>query len=366
MLGIVQEQHAERTRLYKQWRQFQWPIVQDALNLLEVKVVPLAIAIDENGVVVSHNASPQFIDSWLEEASASSGQAAEAAKDNAFAKAREQFLWGGDSGLDEAIAEYEKLIDGPQAKSPKAHFELAVCYRNRFERDDHSADFQKAIDHWSKALQIDPNQYIYRRRIEQYGARLGKPYPFYDWVQQARTDIRERGEEPVELKVAISGAEIAQPARKFSTEDVADLMTFEEAEKIDLAPDEGGLIDVQIVAVPASVRPGAAARIHVLASPKENAKWNNGNGFSATLGTVFLLDDVTGVEFSKRGAGAEHPGTEESTETRRFEFEARLSEKAGEPVLVRGAILASVCESETGVCRFIRKPFEFTIQPLGK
>ena len=64
-----------------------------------------------------------------------------------------------------------------------------------------------AVDFWSMALQEDPNQYIYRRRIQQYGARLGKPYPFYDWVESAQAEIRERGETPVDLTVPLTGAD---------------------------------------------------------------------------------------------------------------------------------------------------------------
>ena len=66
---------------------------------------------------------------------------------------------------------------------------------------DVDASFQRAIDAWGQALAIDPNHYIWRRRIQQYGPRLIKPYPFYDWVEQAAREIRARGETPVELAV---------------------------------------------------------------------------------------------------------------------------------------------------------------------
>ena len=56
-----------------------------------------------------------------------------------------------------------------------------------------AGDFQAAVDHWGAALRLNPNQYIYRRRIQQYGPRLTKPYPFYDWIKQARSDIAARG-----------------------------------------------------------------------------------------------------------------------------------------------------------------------------
>jgi hypothetical protein len=39
---------------------------------------------------------------------------------------------------------------------------------------------QKAVQYWTMALDMDSNQYIWRRRIQQYGPRLEKPYSFYD------------------------------------------------------------------------------------------------------------------------------------------------------------------------------------------
>jgi len=60
-------------------------------------------------------------------------------------------------------------------------------------------DFEKALKHWQIALDMNPSQYIWRRRIQQYGPRLDKPYSFYDWITQARKDILKRGETPVEL-----------------------------------------------------------------------------------------------------------------------------------------------------------------------
>ena len=36
MIGIVQEQHPERARLFMQWKQMGWPVMVDALNLLDL------------------------------------------------------------------------------------------------------------------------------------------------------------------------------------------------------------------------------------------------------------------------------------------------------------------------------------------
>ena len=51
MLGIIQEQHPDRCRLFMQWKQMNWPILVDSLDLLEIGVVPMTVTIDEHGIV---------------------------------------------------------------------------------------------------------------------------------------------------------------------------------------------------------------------------------------------------------------------------------------------------------------------------
>ena len=51
MLGIIQEQHPDRCRLFMQWMQMDWPILVDSLDLLQIGVVPMTVTIDEHGIV---------------------------------------------------------------------------------------------------------------------------------------------------------------------------------------------------------------------------------------------------------------------------------------------------------------------------
>ena len=50
---MIQEQHAERCRLYAQWKQLDWPILQDQMTSFGLAVVPVAVLIDEYGIVQS-------------------------------------------------------------------------------------------------------------------------------------------------------------------------------------------------------------------------------------------------------------------------------------------------------------------------
>ena len=51
IVGIVEEQHPDRARLFMQWKQMTWPIMIDPLNLLDVAAVPITLLIDENGII---------------------------------------------------------------------------------------------------------------------------------------------------------------------------------------------------------------------------------------------------------------------------------------------------------------------------
>ena len=43
MVGIIQEQHPDRCRLFMQWKGMDWPVLVDAENRLGVAVVPVIV-----------------------------------------------------------------------------------------------------------------------------------------------------------------------------------------------------------------------------------------------------------------------------------------------------------------------------------
>ncbi|MGI9518894.1 MAG: hypothetical protein ACR2NP_17705 [Pirellulaceae bacterium] len=359
VIGVVQEQHAERAKLYKQWRQFEWPIVQDALNLLQVKVVPIPVAIDEEGRVASHRATAEFLKGWIGDADvATIGEPASALADADLDPARNEFLWNGQTGVAAAITAYDELLADTHSDDPAAHFEAAVAYRTRYDANDNPADFQKAIDLWAMALDLDPNQYIYRRRIQQYGARLGKPYPFYDWVEQAQAEIRDRGETPVQLTASLTGAEIARPVRKLEADDSVPATPDPDDEILE---DTVGLVDLQVVTVPQKVRPGEGVRVYVLLEPGDNAKWNN----EADPTRLWINAIDQGVLSNQLVEGI-LPEEIESSEIRQFEFEMRPPMESLDPVTMKGYALYYVCIKDTGQCVYRRQPFQVDITVDGE
>ena len=284
VLGVTQEQHADRCRLFAQWKRFDWPILHDPINLLEAPAVPIIVAIDEHGIVRAvrprlETFAAEFLDkTFADDAPAGAPRSAGPPDPAALRRMAEAnpgadawravgdalTIWGGAERLEPAIDAYARALAlDPSDKN--ALFRLGVAHRMRHESAERRpGDFQAAIDAWGRALELDPNQYIWRRRIEQYGPRLTKPYAFYDWVVQAKAEVSRRGETPVPLAVEPYGSELAGPVRDVLVEASAPV---EPDPKGQIHRDEQRLIEAEVVVVPARVRPGQAARVHVTFRP---------------------------------------------------------------------------------------------------
>jgi tetratricopeptide (TPR) repeat protein len=295
MLGIIQEQHPDRARLFMQWKEMGWPILVDSYNLLNAPYVPITVAIDEFGVIrqiqppldadrleatflAKAYDAPSGLHSEPEPARTSlaslTAPSQSANADTWLAYGNELAVWGGAERRDEAIRAFEAAIE-TNPENGTAHFRLGVAHRMRYDSPARrDGDFQRAIEHWTSALDTDPNQYIWRRRIQQYGPRLDKPYPFYDWVHAARADIAARGDDPAPLRVEPRGAEFAQPTKTFDASENAEV---EPDPRGRVLRDEGQFIAVETIAVPSEIEPGATARFHVVFRPVEENKshWNN-------------------------------------------------------------------------------------------
>ena len=342
IVGIIQEQHAERCRLFMQWKQMDWPILVDSLNLLAVDVVPITVAIDEHGIVretgLRVDEAEEFRTGFMRTdfpppASTESVEAPRrwpvpvALTDSAPASARREFadliIRSNDlDRIDEAIAAYRRAIE-PAPQDGWTEFRLGVALRKRYDSDRRqNGDFQAAVDHWKAALDIDPNQYIRRRRIQQYGPRLDKPYPFYDWVPLARREITERRETPVALTIEPGGAEFAEPIEEFAR---AETVTESPDPSGRIHRDKAGFISLETTVVPRSIEPGEASRIHLNFRPREEIKahWNN-----EVDGLEDWLDEPPGCALDASHTSLPNPPQAVSLEERRVEFEVRCDDDA--------------------------------------
>lgn len=377
VIGVVQEQHAERCRLYAEWQGLDWPILHDPINLLECNAVPITVAIDEKGIVRSTRPTKAWLrETFLATDVASAGdtlaiesgvfnstqrllelQAAATARNDAEAwqsLGDHLMLWDS-KRHDLAVDAYRRSLH--LQDDPHGHFRLGVALRRRSESSERQAgDFAQAVTHWSAALRGDPNQYIWRRRIQQYGPRLDKPYPFYDWVDEAITDLKKRGVAAnlVDLKVPLSGAEIAQPSTKrTSKSDKKPLTSPDPTNRI--TRDQGDYVKMNATVVRAS-NAAQAVRVHLSFELTENAVWNN-----EARPLQVWFDEAAGLSTS--ASFVEHApkiAAAESREDRVVDVEFR----ANTPVeqALTGFVLYYICEKSTNQCILRRQDFSVPIK----
>ena len=376
ILGVTQEQHPDRCRLFAQWQKFDWPILHDPINVLEPHGVPITIAIDEHGVVRSTRPRIEtFEEEFLNRTfprpeipikptgtprpdlrrALRSARALNSA--TAWRHAGDMLtLWGGPKRINEAIQAYQKAVE-LSPKDGNALFRLGVCYRMRHETKGRQPDdFQQAVAYWGRALAINPNQYIWRRRIQQYGPRLDKPYSFYDWVTTAQREVAARGEKPIPLTVQPYGAEIAYPAREFSP---ASGQTKSPDPQGRINRDKAGLIRAEVTVVPAEVRPGQTARVHVtfLPNAKRKAYWNN-----EAEALRLWIEPPAGWTLSQRLLTGKQGRQAETNEIRRLDFELQVPKTATGSATLRAYALYYVCEGVDGTCLFLRQDIPIEIR----
>ncbi|MFQ5749116.1 MAG: hypothetical protein ACE5H3_06625 [Planctomycetota bacterium] len=363
LVGLIQEQHPDRCRLFMQWKEMGWPILVDSLNRTRVYAVPLAWALDEHGIVRGVNPSSKWLrGEFLEKTWPAPEQPLEPVPLAEEPAGVQAFLAG---RYQDAVAAFQKEVvrspdDGP------AWFGLGCAFRGRYDLGERLAgDFQQAVAAWTHALTLDPANYIWRRRIQQYGPRLEKPYPFYDWIAQARKDLRARGETPAPLVAEPIGSEIAHPARRFAAAQAGSAPAPVEPDpQGKLLRDEKGLVQPEIVIAPDPVQPGHSARIYVYLRPSRRLRAH----FDPEGGTVQLqLKPPKGWQVDARlltrvpqpfAPGGEAPLV-------RFEFEVQVpgSATAGKAALA-AYVTYPVCEDVQGVCQYLRQDLEIPV-PLG-
>lgn len=375
VLGIVQEQHAERARLYAQWKGFDFPILQDAMTCNGMAVVPVPVFIDEFGIVRNTRPRPNELQEFLsmkfekpttlaepiDPKDHSIASLAKSAADNTTVASYinlgdAHLLWGSDSrATTAAISVYEKAASLKPSGyiAASLNFRLGVAYRARYDSDlQQSDDFSKAVAHWTAALEANPNQYIWRRRIQQYGPRQTKPYPFYDWVQQAIAEIKKRGETPIELKVPLSGSEVASGQRRFESLP-SQLKNPDPENKLFLDPE---FIKTRLIVVPSRVKAGDVLRVHVEFEPAAG-KWNNEGQPMQVWLNVKDRD-----AFSQSAFELNNAPTANSTEPRHIEFEYKTPRDAKETIELTGFAVYTVCVDEDGTCRFLRNNFAVKVE----
>ena len=364
VLGIIQEQHPDRARLFMQWKQMGWPILVDSLNLLGVEVVPITLGIDEHGVVrerfgrADADRLERFLETEYPASDAPPERPAQAhhlerpssdAEPDAWRDyADSLILWAGETRHDDAITAYETSRENRD--DPATDFRAGVAYRLRFDAGGSPRDFSSAVAMWGRALDANPNQYIWRRRIQQYGPRLDKPYPFYDWVARARDEVVARGDTPAAIRVEPGGAEIARPSDAFTAR--ATGLTAPDTDGR-VYRDPGEMVSIEATVVPPAIPPGGVARVHLIMRPNTDAlaHWNN-----EAEDLVFWPEPSAGWRVEDRVLSVGRPPAAVSQEDRVIEFEIRAPARTrpGRHPFA-GYALYYVCEDVNGACLYRRQ-----------
>jgi len=203
--------------------------------------------------------------------------------------------------------------------------------------------FDLAIRNWENALAIDPNQYIWRRRIQQFGPILEKPYPFYDWVPKARKEILARGETPKTQPIFLTESELASPRQKPGNQAEAAV-----------SPDPSNSltrdfqnVDSSISIIPSKPKPGDSFRVFINLSLKnsELVSWNN----ESLPAQIYIPKS----DFSSRPIlkmWRQFPNEAHSDELRIFDFELQMPIKPNEQNTIECFVVVDLCDKKTGLC----------------
>ena len=365
IVGVIQEQHPERCELFAQWQKFDWPILHDPINLLGNSAVPVTIAIDEYGVVRSTRPNPrtfekEFLNLKFDKPTNNANSIGVRTNWKLLLKTAETkpnsitqknagdaiLLWGGIKNIGKAIQLYSAASKSNE-NDPSLLFRLGVAHQIRNESVERfDQDFSDAVKYWQSALSKDPNQYIWRRRIQQYGPRLDKPYPFYDWVAQARKEITARGETPIKLPIEPTGAEFATKSKSLPRTE-SEVNPDPDGK---IARDSSTVIKIKSTVVPHTYKPKSSAMVHVEFTPNDNVTWSN------EAGPLEVWIDGDEIQQSRKRFSLINKDAVESSEKRKLEFEIARQKVTTQDTLL-GYALYYVCEKE-GQCKFLRQDFE--------
>ena len=354
LIGLIQEQHPDRCRLFMQWQDMDFPILVDSLNRIGVAAVPLLWAIDEFGIVQAVRPDFEwFRDEFLPTEYPEPGQE------------RDEDLIVEDDGVDAYLkgrwddaVEFWTTATAKKPDDARAWFRRGCAHRSRLDLGAAGPeDFQQSVRAWTRSLNLDRRNYIFRRRVEQYGPAMAKPYPFYDWVERARAEVGERGDTPSALASEPAGAELAARA---SFQAAADDQEEEPDPGDDLDLDEG-LVAVQAAIAPCPALPGQSVRVAVQLTPSKglDAHWTNDAG-----PTTLVVRAPEGWKTSaavQRSAVPTDGAT--SAETRLLDFELWVPESAaGQSFDLELYAVYFVCEGQEDRCLFLRQNIELELE----
>ena len=376
LLGVMLEQHQDRGRLFAQWKNIDFPVIFDPLNLAEIEKFPTVIGLDEEGLVRVINPGPKrlgrrFINKKFESEQSerrspileplppkyTRRMAGEARTGKSWREHGDASVLGGlPLQIREAIDAYQRAVS-LDPKDAFANFRLGVAYRIRFDRPDRQlGDFQSAINAWRGAARADPRNKLFRSRIQQYGVRTERPDEMYGWIARARKDIAARGETPTPLEPAPMAVELAKPRKKFRRDKSDPPPGGSEGT---ISSDEASLIELETAVVRGVGKSGRDyAQILLMFRPKPDGgvQWDNRQSSLRVW-----IEPPAGTRLSKRFMEYKAGSSEPTKEERTLNSEIRFLKKAKKSAMkIKGHALCAVM---TDPPQLLRRDFEIEIPP---
>lgn len=237
VIGVAQEQHADRARLLCQWRRVTIPVLHDALNQSGETAAARVYCLDGQAFVRAIDPDAKSLAAFLKKSyrkkskgirelmtrapelkvvQRQAGESRNAAEWRTYGDAL--FHHGETAVLHEAIRTYQTGIQF-EPLDAWSHFRLGVALRTRFDGGERQeGDLEAAVAAWKEAARLMPGNEIFALRAAQFDATAARAESLYGWVAEARKAVAKRGDTPVTLKaeptdVETSGGKKKQPAK---------------------------------------------------------------------------------------------------------------------------------------------------------
>ncbi len=370
VLGVDHEQHADRGRLFAQWRNLPGPLLHDPLNLSAISRLPMFVAIDETGTIRAIQPSldpitktfvrrpapknlgpgvqaeePALPDPKVTRRKAGDARMAPVYREHADALV----LSGTPKFLDEALTNYSRALE-MDPKDAWSFFRLGVAYRIRYDRPDRqTGDFQSAVDAWERAEKLLPTCEDFRQRLQQYGPPAGRTAASFDWIPAARIELQRRGVKPVELEIEPLVVELSLAESRGDSRS-------HHAPPEKLVTDRNERVRVESTVVPAADRKHAnTTEVHLTLRPA-GAEW-----FNRKDPVRIWMEKPASARLDRLFFEIPNPKAEVSDEERTVSFEVETKGKSKGKITLKGFAVYCLRANDGKEHKTLRQEFKITI-----
>jgi len=355
-----------------QWQQMDFPILVDTLNVLGLQVVPIISLLNENGGVIKEKVKLEElnqdidlapVDSTADPASVFEIPNVETLQQTANSENTSQSwknvgetIFNYSKDKHSSIQPFEKAVE-IDPKDGIAWFRLGAALQWRSESEyAEDNDAQRARGAWGKARELNPNQYIWRRRLQQYGAVRDKPYSLYGWVGEAQKAIISRGDKPFVLRVQLTSSEQATLEEQVNAAD----SPIDPDPEDRIFRDDKSLIKHQVIVTPEKIASGQTVHVQINLTLNETQKSHWNNEVEPLRLWVRPPDKWQTVPQLITCADPEQPT---SLEIRSVEFELTAPDVVADgKITLPCYALYYLCEDIDGTCLFLRKDIDITFE----